>query len=189
MEDALIIELFWQRKEEAIGQTADKYGSRCLSVARNILRDDGEAEECVNDAYLKAWLSIPPARPERLSAFLVTVVRRLALDKWRRRNAEKREGDRQALLLSELADCLPDRGSDGNIDLWVERTELTEALDRFLREQKQELRRVFVLRYVYAFSIGEIAEREDVSENAVTVRLSRMRKALRKRLEKEGIAL
>jgi len=189
MEDKGIVELFWRRSEEAIRQAADKYGGICRRIANNIVNDESEAEECVNDAYLKLWLSIPPARPDSLSAFLYKIVRRLALDRFRKRRAEKRGGDHHDVLLSELSDCLPDQSGIGNVDKWTERAELSEALDRFLRKQSVEARRVFLLRYFYLFDLREIAEKEGISENALTVRLSRTRKALRKALEQEGIWL
>jgi len=107
MNDTEILDLYWARSESAISETAQQYGSYCASIAINILRNKEDAEECVNDAYLKAWNAIPPQRPTVLSSFLGRITRNLSFDKYKARKAQKRGGDETALLLSELEDCIP----------------------------------------------------------------------------------
>ncbi|MBR6259186.1 MAG: RNA polymerase subunit sigma-70, partial [Oscillospiraceae bacterium] len=106
MEDALIIELYWQRNEDAIKETDNKYGAYCFSVANNVLRDNGEAEECVNDTYLRAWNAMPPKRPSLLRAFLAKITRRLAFNRYDANAAKKRGGGETAAVLEELAECI-----------------------------------------------------------------------------------
>ena len=104
MDDRKIVELYWQRSESAIDQTQKKYGRYCNKIAYNILRNSHDAEECVNDTYIDAWNSMPPHRPNVLSAFLGKITRRISLDRWRRRNAEKRGGDDMTVALDELVE-------------------------------------------------------------------------------------
>ena len=118
MEDSRIVELYWQRNEEAIPETESKYGRYCFSIAENILRDKEDAEECVNDTYLAAWNTIPPHRPEILSTFLGKITRRLSLKKLRDRSADKRGGGRIMASLDELEYCMPTGQSiDDNIQI------------------------------------------------------------------------
>ena len=110
MEDSRILDLYWARDQEAVRETEKKYGGYCSAIAHRILGNTGDTEETVNDTWLAAWNSIPPHRPERLSAFLGKLVRCLAIDRWRSRTAEKRGGGRMELALHELEGCLSDRG-------------------------------------------------------------------------------
>ena len=105
MNDDQILDLYWARSEEAVARTAERYGTYCRTIARNILDSQEDEEECVNDAYLRAWNAIPPERPENLGAFLGRITRNLALDRYRRAAAEKRSADRSALVLEELVGC------------------------------------------------------------------------------------
>ncbi len=107
MEDLQIIELFWQRSESAVTETARKYGRYCHTIAYNILHSREDSEECVNDTYLNAWRTIPPQRPERLSTFLGKITRNLSLKRWEQYHAEKRGAGQTALALDELAECVP----------------------------------------------------------------------------------
>ena len=111
MEDKEIVELYWQRNQKAINETASKYGSYCIYIAKNILNNYEEAEECVNDTYLNAWNSIPPNRPNVLSTFLGKIIRHLSIDKLRRAKADKRGRGEFALVLDELAECVSGRES------------------------------------------------------------------------------
>lgn len=186
MEDTQIIALYWLRSEEAIGETAKKYGRYCHTIAFHILENQEDSEECVNDTYWKTWSSLPPARPANFSAFLGKMARNLSLDRFRRRNAQKRGGGQVTLALEELSECVP--GSDGT-ENWAERETLVEALDRFLESLKPQTRIMFLRRYWYINRIGEIAADLHVSESKVKMTLFRTRKALKEHLEKEGINL
>lgn len=107
MDDKQIIELYWQRNEDAIHETSLKYGSYCYSIAHNILSNNEDSEECVNDTWLKAWNSIPPQRPVHLKMFLAKITRNLSFDKYKAGKAAKRGNGEIAVVLDELSECLP----------------------------------------------------------------------------------
>lgn len=179
MEDSVIIAMFEARDEAAIAFTADRYGKMCLSIARGILGSPQDAEECTQDAYLRLWNAIPPAKPASLSAYLGRIVRNLALNAAEKKQAARRGGE-VLPLLAELEECLPPM-EDGR--------EIGEVLDRFLGELSAENRRIFLRRYWYCDSTAAIAARFSIKEGAVKVRLHRMREQLREKLEQEGITL
>ena len=144
MEDSQIVELYWKRLESAISETAAKYGKYCYKIAYNILANAEDAEESVNDTYFNTWNALPPHRPDVLSAFLGKITRRVSIDKWRRRTAEKRKGSETALVLDELEDCV---ASSQNVERVVEEHELVEAVNTFLSGLSTDVRDVFVCRY------------------------------------------
>ena len=184
MEDSRIVDLYWQRDETAIAETEKKYGKYCLSVARRILDDRQDAEECVNDTYLGAWNAMPPHRPAVLPTFLGKIARRLSLKKRRDRTAGKRGGGIVAESLDELEDCIP---SGQRIDDALEGRELEAAVNAFLEGLPADERRVFLRRYWYFDSVREISVRYGFGESKVKMTLKRTRDKLRARLEKEGI--
>ena len=185
MEDSEIVDLFFARSEQAIAETAGKYGAYLTGVARRILSSPEDAEEIVGDTYLRAWNAIPPTRPQTLRHFLTRITRNLSLDRLAYNRAARRGGEAVALL-DELESCLPD-GRGSAEDALTER-ELTETLNRFLGELEPTERRVFLLRYYYAMSREEIAARYGLSEGRVKYLLERARRTLRKKLCREGIA-
>ena len=186
MEDQAIIELYWQRNEEAVRATAEKYGSYCRSIARNFLADRRDQEECVNDTWMGAWNAMPPHRPGRLRLFLGKITRSLACDALRAHTAGKRGGGVYPEALEELSECLPAAAS---VDQAVEDRELERLINRFLHALPERSCSVFLRRYWYAESLEAIAERYGMGESAVKSSLFRSRKKLRAYLEKEGIAL
>lgn len=182
MEDDRIIELYFSRDEQAIRHTADKYGAYCSTVAMNILHSEPDAEECVNDTYLKTWNSIPPTRPHSLKLFLARIVRNLSINRHRALHSDKRNRDLE-VSLSELESCLPvPDGENGG-------SELSELLNEFLGTQTPTDRKIFVQRYWYNLSAAEISEEHDISENAVWVKLHRTRERLREFLTERGYKL
>ena len=185
MDDAMIIDLYWQRNEDAIAETACKYGSYCHSISFNILRIHEDAEECVNDTYEHAWSSIPPERPNRLKAWLGVVVRNLTIDLWNKNHARKRY-DAFTLLLSELDECVP---AKGDIERSFELEELGRSINEWLSALPSKSRKVFMLRYWYGESTAQIAKRKGMTANAVAQKLFRMRSQLKEHLEKEGISI
>ena len=187
MEDSNIIALFWERSEEAIAQTASKYGRYCKYIADSILRNEEDAEECVNDTYLRLWNSIPPERPILFKAYIAKVVRNLALNRYEASHAQKRGGGAVDAVVDELDFCLSDPSQDG--EEMENREALADLLDRFLGDLKPEVRKVFVRRYFYAASVEEIAESYGMSVSKVKMTLLRTREKLKKYLEKEGISL
>ena len=183
MEDSQIIELYWQRDADAISETAKKYSAYCLAIAENILRSTEDSEECVNDTWLRAWNAMPPQRPDVLRLFLARITRNLAFDRFRARSAEKRFGGEMALVLDELAECL-DGGA--NTEAAFEAEELRRCIGRFVRSLPERDGNVMTRRYFFAEPVAEIAKRYGLSENNVTVILSRTRKKLKVYLMKEG---
>ena len=183
MEDGRILELYWDRDQRAIPETAGKYGRMLHGIAWNLLHSREDAEECVNDTYLRAWEAIPPARPGSFRTWLGRITRNLSLDRWKSLRAEKRGGGAEALL-GELQDCLPARPGRS-----VEDLELAELLNVFLRGLSREGRAVFLRRYWYGESVAEVAAALGCGEGKVKSSLFRSRKALREYLEKEGIAV
>ena len=184
MDDSEIIELYFQRSEEAVTQTASKYGKYCYQIAYHILSSREDSEESVNDMYLAAWNTMPPRRPTILSAFLGKLTRYISLDRWKKRSAQKRGGGQVALSLEELEECISG-GDDPEKE--VDRKELLRYLNRFLDALPETQRRVFVCRYWYLDSIPEIAARFGFSESKVTAMLHRLREKLRARLQLEGL--
>lgn len=184
MDDERIIALYWARSEDAIKETRNKYGRYCYAIAYKILGNESDAEECESDAYFAAWNSIPPAKPTALSVFLGAITRRLSLDRWRRRYAEKRGGGEIVLSLCELEECIP---SGKSIDETIEEKELSAAISDFLRQLPQAESSVFIRRYWYFDSVSDIAGRYGFGESKVKMMLKRTREKLLVYLKKEGI--
>ena len=186
MEDQQIIELYWARSEQAIRESETKYGAFCLSIARNILAQEQDAEECVNDTWLRAWNAMPPQRPGILSAFFGKLTRNLSLDRWRYNRAAKRGGPQVETALEELGECLP---ASGRPEDHLEERETADLISRFLREQPQLDRVLFLRRYWYLDSVAALAERFSMNENTVKSRLHRTRLRLKEVLLREGVAV
>lgn len=184
MEDYSIVNLYWARSENAISETSKKYGNYCHSIAYNILGNVEDADESVNDTYLDAWNNIPPHRPSILSTFLGKITRRISIDKWRGRIAEKRGGGEIVLVLDELSDCIP---SNQSVEHEVEATELSQLIDNFVMSLPLMERRVFICRYWYLDPIADIAQRFGFSQSKVKMMLHRQRKNLLNRLEREAL--
>lgn len=183
MDDSQIVQLYWDRNEQAISATAEKYGNYCTSIARNILDNKEDVEECVNDTYLSAWNSMPPHRPSVLSTFLGKITRNLSLNKYKHNCAQKRGGNEVTLVLNELEDFVS--GID-NTETDIAAKELQKELDRFLDSLPKQKRGLFVRRYWYMDSVSELAKRFKMSENRVSVVLNRIRKQLRTYLLERG---
>ncbi len=186
MDDREILALFSARSETAIEETAAKYGRYCYRIAHSILQNAQDAEECVSDTYLRAWNAIPPAMPERLQTYLGKITRRLSLNAYDKRTADKRGGDSVVLCLEELEMCVPADRADSPL---AETITLKDTLSRFLRDLPPRERRLFIKRYWYMQAVSEIAAADGLSENHVSVILMRTRKKLKTVLEKEEIAL
>lgn len=185
-EDAEIVQLYWDRNELAIPATSEKYGSYCRAIAGNILGSREDAEECVNDTYLRAWNSIPPSRPGLLSAYLGKITRNLALNRYRYHTAEKRGGGEVPLVLAEIAELVSD--TDG-VEQEMDRRALAEAVSAFLAQLPAERRRLFVRRYWYLDGVAQIAAWFGMTENQVSVTLSRLRAKLKDYLVERGFTL
>lgn len=182
MEDAKIIELFFQRNEQAINETDTAYGRKLYVLSNNILNNREDAEESVSDTYMETWKSIPPKRPKYFYAFLASICRNVSLNRLDWRLAAKRNAE-VVILTQELEMCIPDVRQDGEMD----RRELRRILENFLDSLSKESRLIFLRRYLYVDTIAEIAARHGISESKVKTQLHRTRAKLHTHLVKEGI--
>lgn len=183
MEDSVILDLYFAREERAIRETDNKYGRELRGLSYRITGDCSDTEECVNDTYLAAWNRIPPERPNYFCAYLCKIVRNISLNSADKKKAQKRS----AVLVSldeELLEILPDNSSPQ-----IEELELARAIETFLKKTDKKSRVLFVRRYFYTDSPEDIAELSGMSVNAVTIKLSRLRKKMKAYLIKEGFAL
>ena len=183
MEDGRIIDLFFERSEQAVRELEAKYGRGVKALALNILGDVRDAEECAADTYLAVWNSVPPIRPEHLKAYTLAIARNLSLDRYQGIRARKRNSSYD-LALSELEDCL---ASEGDAETELEARELARAVNRFLAGLSKEDRQLFVCRYYLAQPVKDIAVKLNVRSNRVSLRLFRLREKLKKYLEREGL--
>ena len=186
MEDEKIVLLFLARKENDITECKSKYHSFLSAVSFNILGNKEDCEECVNDTYLSAWQKIPPEKPKFLRAFLSKITRNISLNKLRFYSAEKRGGSEALLSLDELCDFI---SAEESVEDKIEAKELVFYVEKFLLNEKKESRILFVRRYFYFDSVKKLAGDFSVSENAVKMRLSRLRKALADYLIEENLIL
>ena len=186
MDDNQIIQLYHARSESAIQETESKYGRYCHSVAYGILHDSQDADECVNDTYLRAWNAMPPKWPRCLRTFLGKITRNVSLDLWDKRSAEKRGNSQVQMVLDELLECIPSETMDDKItdDLIIR-----DTINRFLADIPAESRKIFVKRYWYMCSIKDIAEELYLTESNVKIILYRTRNLLKEYLAKEGVSI
>ncbi|MBR2907785.1 MAG: sigma-70 family RNA polymerase sigma factor [Clostridia bacterium] len=178
VEDEKIIALFEGRDEQALLEIDRLYGRLCLTVARGITENEADAEECLNDTYLRLWNAIPPEHPKSLRAYALRTVKNLALDKLERRKAKKR-----AAVLLELDECIGHFADD------LTDEELRNALNEFLETLERVDAVIFVRRYYYSEPVKTIAERLGCKDNAISKRLGKMRRNLRKFLTERGIGI
>ncbi|MBO6040873.1 MAG: RNA polymerase sigma factor [Oscillospiraceae bacterium] len=183
MNDAAIVELYWQRDPAAIDESRRRYGAYCRSIARNLLQNEEDAEECLNDTCLCAWNSMPEHRPERLGVYLGRLTRWISLSRLRKQSRECRGGGQAELALDELAECLPGGADPAAV---AERRELSRTIDRLLDAMKPEERSVFLARYWLCATIADIAAQHGFSEGKVKTMLRRSRLKLQKQLTEEG---
>ena len=177
MNDQDIIALYFDRNEQAIKETDTRYGKACMQVSMNILDSRPDAEECVNDTYLKAWYSIPPARPHSLCAFLCRITRNLSINRLRDLRRDKRSRE-LTVSLEELEDCIPVDESNADI--------LPELLADFLRGLEETDRRLFVGRYWHSMTPKDLAAYWNMSPNAVNLRIFKTRARLKAYLAERG---
>ena len=184
MEDTEIIDLYWQRDQRAIDETHGKYGGFLAGIAWNILRSHSDAEECVNDTWLHAWNGMPPHRPNVLRLFLAKITRRVALNRWKASQPQKRGQGELPLVLEELAQCLAQEG-DPVTDAAVAR-ELGECVRAFVRALQPREGDLFARRYFFTEPLEDIAGAWGLSVNHPAVPLYRARQKLKDHLAKEG---
>lgn len=184
MEDTEIVSLLFARRESALDEIIHQYGRMLKRFAGNMLPSAQDAEECVNDALLDLWNTIPPERPVSVASYAAMLTRRRAVDRIRRLTAKKRGGGVYPVALDELEDCIP-----GGITIDEDTDALRDTINNFLSELSKEDRLIFTGRYFALESIENLAENNRVTKNTINIRLSRMRKKLRTRLEERSIFL
>ena len=181
MEDTKIVTLLFARAENAISELSARFGKQLHRIAFNILENHQDAEECTNDTYFALWNAIPPVSPDPLAPYVYRTGRNTALKRLHRDTAKKRD-NRYDVSLEELNGCLP----GGDVEQMMDARELGRSMDRFLDSKSRESRYIFIRRYWYGDSVGEIAKDLKMQENAVSVRLNRIRNSLKDYLKKEG---
>ena len=185
MDDKGIIALFFERSEQAIAELMNKYGTLCIRTAYNIVGDQSDAEECVSDANLALWNTIPPQEPDPLVAYMLRIVKNLSLKKLRDNSAKKRRSGYDAAL-DELSELIP---SPETVEGTADARLLGETINQFLGTLEREERILFVRRYWFGDSVSDLAELFDTGSHSISVRLHRIRKRLKKQLEREGVSL
>jgi len=183
VEDRNIVEMYLKRDTEAVNATAEKYGDYCFAVAYSILQNDEDAEECVNDTYLRTWNSIPPNEPQKLKLFLAKITRNLALDRYKEKGREKRGNGLICVVLDELGECIG--GSDDTASVY-ELKELRVSIGLFVKALPERDGDIFIRRYFFMESTEDISKKFGLRESNVLLILSRTRKKLRTYLIKEG---
>lgn len=182
MEDKEIIALFFDRSEQAIWELDKKYGKVCYKISFHIVNSRQDAEECVNDSYLGAWNAIPPARPNPLLAYICKIVRNISLRVYYKMTSKRNSV--YELALQEIEDWLTPADS---VETELEAKELALLIDGFLETLSEENRIIFMRRYAYIDTYGDIAKRMGLSEKNVSVRLARTRQKMKKYLVEKGV--
>lgn len=183
-DDKTIITMLNARDEDALRGISRLYGALCIKIAGDILGSTEDAEECMNDALLTVWNTVPPAKPDNLRAYLVKLVRNKAIDRYHAERREKRGGGQTAAVLDELSEVL---SSGQTVESEMERRAISGAVTAFLRGLPEKQRSLFVLRYWGMTPVADLAAAFGMSESNAKVMLLRLRKKLRAFLEKEGI--
>ena len=185
MDDKQIIELYFERNEQAIKETQDKYGTFCHRIAMNILGIHEDAEECVNDTYYSVWKQIPPTVPEVFKVYLGRITRNLSISRFRAMRAKKRYSSME-IMLSELNDCVP---SSSNVEQTIEVMQLSDYISEWLDSLPEEDCALFVRRYWFGDEVQELAKKCGITAAKMAQRMLRLRKSLKAALEQKGVAL
>ena len=185
MDDKQIIELYFERNEQAIKETETKYGAFCHRIAMNILGINEDAEECVNDTYYSVWKQIPPTVPEVFKVYLGRITRNLSISRFRAMRAKKRYSSME-IMLSELNDCVP---SSSNVEQTIEVMQLSDYISEWLDSLPEEDCALFVRRYWFGDEVQELAKKCGITAAKMAQRMLRLRKSLKAALEQKGVAL
>ena len=174
--------MYWNRDESAIRESDAAHGAYCFAVAMNVLANREDSEECVSDTWLRAWNVIPPQKPDRLRCFLARITRNLAIDRYRKRTAEKRS-ENMNTVIDELEGIL---SGNESVESEMDRHELTESMNRFISSLSPRDRQIFIRRYFWCEDVMKIAAAMGLKRNSVNVMLHRMRNRLKTHLTKDG---
>lgn len=184
LNDSRIIKLFIKRSESAIAELNKKYRPYMYSISRNIVNNNEDAEDCLNDSYMKIWESIPPIIPKSLSAYTGRVIRNISLDRYRMMNSQKRSSGEFTLVLDEMAEMIAD---NHNVENAVVNKEVIEVINQYLATITKEKRMIFVMRYYHSYSINGIGEQLNISISKVKMTLMRLRVEIKDCLSEKGI--
>ena len=185
MDDKQIIELYFERNEQAIKETETKYGAFCHRIAMNILGIHEDAEKCVNDTYYSVWKQIPPTVPKVFKVYLGRITRNLSISRFRAMRAKKRYSSME-IMLSELNDCVP---SSSNVEQTIEVMQLSDYISEWLDSLPEEDCALFVRRYWFGDEVQELAKKCGITAAKMAQRMLRLRKSLKAALEQKGVAL
>ena len=177
MDESLIVDLLWRRSEDALTVCASQFGAYCHRIAMNVMHNGDDADECVNETWLKVWDAIPPAKPDKLRAFIGKVTRNISINRYNSDHAQKRVRTVD-IVIDELADIPAPQADDG---------EITQTINAFLRAEPERNADIFIKRYWYLQSVKDIAVEYGWSENRVAALLFRMRDRLKLKIESEGL--
>ncbi len=186
LSDGRIIELYWERDDDAIKATDEKYGKYLSVISYNIVKDRLDCEECVNDTYMTAWNKIPPARPNVLQRFLSKITRNISVDKYRRLHTQKHVPSELTASLEELDECIHGIANEAEKE---KVQKIRQVLSDYLFSLTEKERFMFVCRYYYADPVASIAKMLNISDKTVYRDLKNIREGLRKELLKEGITV
>lgn len=185
MNDDVLVREILNRNEAGLASAKTQYGAYCLYIANNVLHSEQDAEECLNDALLAAWNSIPPQQPDNLKTYLGKLIREIAVDRLRRNTAQKRVAPAALVPLDELEELV----GNASVEERMEEAELSRMISAFLQTLPETERTLFIRRYWYYDSVKQICARFGFSKSKVTVTLMRTREKLAKYLKKEGYLL
>ncbi len=183
IEDEKIIEMFFDRSEQGIRELDNKYGKICHNLSYNIVNSRQDAEECVNDAYLGAWNTIPPTRPNPLLSYIVKIVRNISMNIYYRKEAAKRSSH-YTVAMEEIENCL---AVPNTVEAEIEARELARIIESFLDTLTVENRVIFMRRYWFADSCKDIAEFVGLTEKNISVRLTRIRQKMKEYLAEREV--
>ncbi|WP_322906370.1 sigma-70 family RNA polymerase sigma factor [Paenibacillus campi] len=187
LNDEDIVQLYWNRHESAIEESSRRYGRYCYAIAHNILHNSEDAEECVNDTWLRTWNTIPPQRPSKLAFFVGRITRNLSLDKYKAQTAKKRGGHMRTLM-EQLTECIPAPVST-QVEQTLSEQQLNRTINQFMHTLPERECNLFLARYWYGMSLTEMAQRFGMKENNIKASLFRSRGKLKRHLLEEGIEL
>ena len=186
LDDKKIVELYWRRDENAIEETDLKYKKYLLAIAYNIVHDTLDCEECLNDTYVGAWNSMPPSRPDILRAFLTTIMRRTAVNRYHSNNKKSTVPSEMTLALSELEEAI---GQEADFEESFDSYRLGKIISDYIRSLSERRRFIFMSRYYAANTVNKIAGDLNLSRSTVNKELAFIRNGLKEKLENEGYTI
>ena len=182
--DDQIIELFWQRNEDAISETDKKYGAFLFRIAYNVLHDRLDCEECRNDTYLDVWNAIPPTKPKLFPAFIAQIIRRIAIDRYKQKTSKKRVPSEFTVSMEDIKESVCSREI---VDVAYSAEEVGRIINEYVRKLPERQRYIFIERFYLSESVESIASDLVVSVPTVYRELDKIKQGLKSYLERNGV--